>query len=48
MCCSNVGAKFKSQYLSHVVPNSGGFFLFFSFSLGQVVHNLTIWIWKKT
>ena len=24
MCCPNVGAKFRSQYLSHIMPNWGG------------------------
>jgi hypothetical protein len=24
MCCSNVGAKFRSQHLSHMMPNLGG------------------------
>ena len=31
MCCSYVGARFRSQYLSHMIPNLGGFF----FLLGQ-------------
>ena len=32
MCCPNVGGRFRSQYLSHMMPNLGG--VFFSF-LGQ-------------
>ena len=30
MCCSNLGPKFRSQYLLHMMPNLAGFF-----SLGQ-------------
>jgi hypothetical protein len=26
MCCSNIGAKFRSQYLSHMMLNLGGVF----------------------
>lgn len=42
MCCSNVGAKFKSQYLylSHIMPNLGeGFPLSTSLKV-MVVHKL--------
>ena len=52
MCCSNARAKVKSQYLSHMMPNLGGYFPFFSFFFPRpwdkvtVLHNLTRWFWK--
>ena len=38
-CCSNLGAKFRSQYLSHMTPNLGGVL-----DKVMVVHNLIRWI----
>jgi hypothetical protein len=42
MCCSNLGAKFRSQYLSHMTPNLGGVL-----DKVMVVHNLTGCRWKN-
>ena len=33
MRCPNVGAKFRSRNLSHMMPNLGVFFLFFCFKV---------------
>ena len=43
MCCSNLGAIFRSQYLSHMMRNLGGVL-----DKVTVVHNLTGWSWKNS